>query len=213
MASFPENNFPSSRLLSDRSTAARIRELVRSHSTPPDDIPLPISELSQELLRYDVEISRCEDEILKFRTHMGRVESERAALKDYLVGCRGLLAPIRRMPTEVLVAIFALCADDLCDDARWRAIERLAQKPLLTLSQVCVRWHQVALETPTLWDTLVLQEMDRTATPEMVEKELRLLRIFLDRGKDCPLHLVLHINIPPLLELLTKHSERWKTAD
>ncbi|KAJ7234633.1 hypothetical protein B0H12DRAFT_996262, partial [Mycena haematopus] len=98
------------------------------------------------------ELSGCEDEILKLRTHMRRVESERAALKDYLVDCRGLLAPIRRMPTEVLVIIFALCADDPCADPRWQAIiERLGQKPLLTLSQVCVRWHQVALGTPTLW--------------------------------------------------------------
>ncbi|KAJ7265366.1 hypothetical protein B0H12DRAFT_974405, partial [Mycena haematopus] len=145
--------------------------------------------LSQELLRYDDEISRCEDEILKLRTHMRRVESERAALKDYLVDCRGLLAPIRRMPTEVLVAIFALFADDLRDDSQWRAVERLAQTTLLTLSQVCVRWHQVALGTPTLWDTLVLRGVDRT--PEMVEKAVRLLGIFLDRGEDCPLHLVI----------------------
>ncbi|KAJ6519096.1 hypothetical protein C8R45DRAFT_1085152 [Mycena sanguinolenta] len=87
---------------------------------------------------------------------MKRVESERAALEAYGVDCHGPLAPIRRMPTEVLVAIFPLCADDLCDDIRWRAIERLAQKPLLTLSQVSKRWHDIALGTPTLWDRLVL---------------------------------------------------------
>ncbi|KAJ6519098.1 hypothetical protein C8R45DRAFT_12510 [Mycena sanguinolenta] len=130
-----EKKFPSSHLLPDCATAARIRELLRSHSTTqPDRIP-SIPELSQELLRYDDEISRCEDEISRLRTHMKRVESERTALKAYGADCHCLLAPIRRMPTEVLVAIFALCADDLCDDFRWRAIERLAQKPLLTLSR------------------------------------------------------------------------------
>ncbi|KAJ6515238.1 hypothetical protein C8R45DRAFT_810825, partial [Mycena sanguinolenta] len=79
------------------------------------------------------------DEISRLRTHMMRVEPERTVFKGYLVDCRSLLAPIRRMPNEVLVEIFAFCADDLCDDPRRRAIERLAQKPLLTFSQVCKR--------------------------------------------------------------------------
>ncbi|KAJ7234632.1 hypothetical protein B0H12DRAFT_1142621, partial [Mycena haematopus] len=48
---------------------------------------------------------------------------------------------------------------------------------------------------------------------EFATKALRLLENFLDRGKDCPLHLVIHINVRPFLELLTRHSERWKTAD
>ncbi|KAF7335252.1 F-box domain-containing protein [Mycena sanguinolenta] len=209
---------PSSHLLADSATIVQIRELLRSHSTPPDYILPLISELSQELVRYDDEISRWEDEISRIRPRLRQVESERTALNDYLVDCRSLLAPIRRMPTEVLVAIFALCADHPRDanDRRWKVVQRVAKQPLLILSQVCKRWHDVALKTPALWNTIVLGEFfykHEIRTPEVIEKVLRQLKIVLDRGQNVPLHLVIEVDHPQLLELLARYSERWKTAE
>ncbi|KAF7335253.1 F-box domain-containing protein [Mycena sanguinolenta] len=140
-------------------------------------------------------------------------DSERIALKYYLVDYRGLLAPIRRMPNEVLGEIFGFCADDLCEDPRWRAVERLAQKPLLTLSRVCKRWHDVALGTPGP-DTIILgKELGgpETQTPEMMEKLVRLLEIFLDRGEETSLRLVIWVDNRAMLELFAQYFKWWKT--
>ncbi|KAJ7653037.1 hypothetical protein B0H17DRAFT_865281, partial [Mycena rosella] len=119
-----------------------------------------------EIARYDTEISRV-------KAQLGRLEADHAALHTHYVTCRGLLSPIRRLPSEILVDIFALCAGSFapeCDiggDGQETpvAIEmsRIAQMPLLTASAVCSRWHTIVMGTPTLWDTVELNSVLWTA--------------------------------------------------
>ncbi|KAJ7154060.1 hypothetical protein C8R46DRAFT_808430, partial [Mycena filopes] len=100
----------------------------------------------------------------------------------YLEDCQSLLTPIRRLPSEILVEIFQLC---------WilqRAMTTLAHGPILTLSQVCIRWHSVALGTPSLWNDIVLNGV-LWATPECFDLAMRVLRFALERSANHPLDL------------------------
>ncbi|KAJ7489100.1 hypothetical protein FB451DRAFT_1390274 [Mycena latifolia] len=57
--------------------ATHIRELLRSHSSPPDHLPSIISALSDELARHDGRIEALREEL-------STLEIARAALKAYL---------------------------------------------------------------------------------------------------------------------------------
>ncbi|KAJ7729826.1 hypothetical protein DFH07DRAFT_994465, partial [Mycena maculata] len=124
------------------SVTTHICHLLCSHAPALDDIPTTISDLSEKLARYD-------EEILKLRAHLNRVESDRATIQAHYNNCRGLLAPIWRLPSEILTKIFASC----------ELAKQLASQHLCTVSQVCARWHGIAMGTPKLWDTITLPDI------------------------------------------------------
>ncbi|KAJ7437973.1 hypothetical protein B0H11DRAFT_1634368, partial [Mycena galericulata] len=100
-----------------------------------------------ELARHDGEISR-------LRAQLEIVESDRAALQAHYIACHSFLAPIRRVPAEILTEIFAYCrhhfsTDESLDDEE--AKSRLVQGPLLTLARVCFYWYSITMGTPALW--------------------------------------------------------------
>ncbi|KAJ7834791.1 hypothetical protein B0H14DRAFT_3709052 [Mycena olivaceomarginata] len=43
-------------------------------------------------------------------------------------------------------------------------LERIANAPLLILSQVCSRWHGMAIDTPTFWSTVEVSSVSRHCT-------------------------------------------------
>lgn len=163
----PCSNSPSppvSLLLPDPTTKAQIRELLRSHSPPPAHFTSTISPLSEELARYDDEVAHCENEIVRLRAQLVKAKADRAALKAHRAALKAhhddvssLVSPMRRLPSEFLVSIFTLSAESLRPtNSVSNAMARLAREPLLTVSQVCIRWHRIALGTPTLWNTIDL---------------------------------------------------------
>ncbi|KAJ7670723.1 hypothetical protein DFH06DRAFT_910303, partial [Mycena polygramma] len=98
-----------------------------------------------------------DSEIHALQEVLSRLVSERNALRDYSAECRGLFSPIRRLPSEILVEIFALCRPhrvyvfDIREDWPEDAAQRVAQTHLLHLSRVCYGWHGTVMGTPTLW--------------------------------------------------------------
>ncbi|KAJ6554985.1 hypothetical protein DFH09DRAFT_1166054 [Mycena vulgaris] len=214
-----EHCFPRSPLLRDPPQREKIGEFLRSHLEPPDDVLPKISALSAELTRYDEEIGRLKEQLLQ-------LERDHAVLQADHDDCQSLFAPIRRLPAETLADIFAACLSestpavdvfDTYDNYEAPYFEgcmaRLAQAPLLDLSQVCVRWHGIAMSTPALWSTIQLNAIIWNE-PGHHETVLRLLQVTLERGADSPLTLILenlHFIAPcvPVFELLAQHSGRW----
>ncbi|KAG8976780.1 hypothetical protein FRC05_003130 [Tulasnella sp. 425] len=78
---------------------------------------------------------------------------------------------------------------------------------LLTITQICQWWRQVALDTPRLWNILILNE----------RASLSKLQTWLDRSKAAPLHIYLiqGFRVPSvsvdneLIPLLLQHVNRW----
>ncbi|KAJ7137377.1 hypothetical protein C8R43DRAFT_1020063 [Mycena crocata] len=95
------------------------------------------------------------------------------------------------------------------------AFDRLAQAPLLTLSQVCARWHSIAIDTPSLWTDIFLSSQ-LWHTPSTTETAFNLLQSALERGKSYPLTVFLTNDDLPVpqstLSLIAAHSQRWRAV-
>ncbi|KAJ7824451.1 hypothetical protein B0H14DRAFT_2186756, partial [Mycena olivaceomarginata] len=154
-----------------------------------------------------------DEQATRLKAHLTSTESDRSKLKAHYDSCRGLLAPVRRLPPELLVKIFALCRATtpvLPPNFYSKLLSRLVHQHLLTISQVCARWRDLTLGTPTLWDTITLHEELWSGDRDRVEKVLAFLNLALERGGRSLLKLEASGNIPELaLRLLATHSERW----
>ncbi|KAJ3859712.1 hypothetical protein EV359DRAFT_86111 [Lentinula novae-zelandiae] len=91
-----------------------------------------LSEPQQELSRLETEISRVQ-------VILDDLQSQRAEVKSYVETHRGLLAPIRRLPVEVLTEIFVLCLS-----TERYPVRSLREAPLL-LTMICRHWREVTL--------------------------------------------------------------------
>ncbi|KAJ7141734.1 hypothetical protein C8R43DRAFT_587413 [Mycena crocata] len=202
-------------VLPEVTARAHIRDLLRSHANPPGHILSTLSALSDELWEYDLEIAR-------LTAKLTRMQADRAVLQAHYTDCCGLFAPIRRLPAEILLEIFRLCWSsfkdasdnlDMRDYPKATDLSLLANSPVLALSQVCARWHSIAMSAGILWDTIELDE-SIWAPPSRTETIMDLLRAALTRGGECPLRVIVYgANPPPALELLAQHSERWRKAE
>ncbi|KAJ7902271.1 hypothetical protein B0H13DRAFT_2335699 [Mycena leptocephala] len=134
----------------------------------------------------------------------------------------GLATPIRRLPVEIIAEIFglsmAVSEQDYIGHRTYPAIalNRLAHLSLLKVSQVCARWHSIAMGTPSLWTKIHL-DTALWRSPITTSKAMGLLQSTLARGGHCPLT-VLVTNAAdwpshgPALKLLARHSTRWRAA-
>ncbi|KAJ7488511.1 hypothetical protein B0H11DRAFT_2012933 [Mycena galericulata] len=202
-----------------------IRELLRAHAEPPEHLESTISELSAELTRYDNERARYDKEITRLRAVLSAVESERAtlltehaALQAHYDDCQGLSlrSPVRRLPVEILLAIFRMCSKPFPSTVALRAHRekhRQAHAPLFAVCQVCARWHDIVMGTASLWSTIDFPEsVWENPRPE---KMMTLLKTVIVRGAGSALHVVLPSRgtaSTNAVNLLVKHSQRWETA-
>lgn len=86
-------------------------------------------------------------------------------LQKELEGRLAWVAPWRRVPTDILSIIF-----EYCNREDW--------KSSLMLTAVSTRWRAIVLSTPRAWSYVDTKEC----------KNYRIVRTYLDRGGQCPLH-------------------------
>ncbi|KAJ7108837.1 hypothetical protein C8R43DRAFT_184470 [Mycena crocata] len=96
------------------------------------------------LARYDTEIER-----------LKKTLQDRSMLKDHVYGCQAAL-PIRRLPPEILVEIFAPSSFSSSSPPKTKALDDLAKFDLLQLSQVWSYWHTLVMDTPSLWSHIAV---------------------------------------------------------
>ena len=165
---------------------SRIRDLLRSHSPPPHNVSSTVSVLADELDKHDHE---------QLKDELSRLVSRRSSLAAYHRDCRSLLAPIRRLPSEILIEIFQLCRPSSSEpdfsrspDLTYCAMAHLAQDSMLQVSQVCILWHALVMGTPSLWNTISLHASTLQGTPRQCESTLELLRLAFQRSGPSPLN-------------------------
>ncbi|KAJ7635648.1 hypothetical protein DFH06DRAFT_660771 [Mycena polygramma] len=180
-----------------------IRALLRSQLPPPDSIAESMPAIHEELVQG-------ENEMLRLKAQLADAEARHAILKEHYELGHGLFAPIRCLPSEILLRIFEDCQipTDDPDSAEPRMSSRV--------SQVCIRWHEIVMGTPTLWNNIELDSSQLGASRARVRKVVKVLKAVLDRGGNTPLTFDLSIldgkYFAGVLELLAEHCERWKTA-
>ena len=86
------------------------------------------------LVSTEPHLSVVEEELVVLRRSVSQLERQRKALTRRLGIWRTFLAPVRRLPVEILSRIFELAWDP------WCVYDRLFCTPLI-LSAVCKRWR------------------------------------------------------------------------
>ncbi|KAJ7496394.1 hypothetical protein FB451DRAFT_1549558 [Mycena latifolia] len=195
-----------------------IRRAARNcteQSSPPRDgrDARIIAAAPTELARYDRELERL-DAIFE------QITEGRRTLQLLYDQCMSIVdAPVRRLPTEILVEIFHICAaQDSKSPSRepipahfWeseakRELRRVAGGDLVSLEQVCVGWQRLVLGTPSLWSTITL--------------DLRCWADPVDAHRAFWLHQDMVPAAPPgsgpcdsyALGILAQTSDRWRAA-
>lgn len=118
---------------------------------------------------------------------------------------KGLLAPVHRLPDEILVHILHFCAID--PDPCWT-------NPPWVVAHVSRKWRVVALSFPTIWG--VVPPVKISMKDKGKKFILRLMEL-LRRSGEQPLSI--HISSDednvvdhPIVQILITHCARWRTA-
>ncbi|KIJ52745.1 hypothetical protein M422DRAFT_25811 [Sphaerobolus stellatus SS14] len=130
----------------------------------------------------------------------------------YLYNQRSLVAPVQKLPDELLIHIFSEC--------RWTTRYNQLGIPNIVpddvtrwlFSGVCRRWRRVALSVGTLWSCI-----DFVPDSEDPLKRLDKFRTCLTRSGNAPLEIQYWsggdpTGDEPIVKLLLESSHRWKSA-
>ncbi|KAJ7661310.1 hypothetical protein DFH06DRAFT_372835 [Mycena polygramma] len=209
--------FKSSPLLPDSGHASELRQILHSNMVPSSSVSASLRDV---IHRAPAELERYDAEIHRISLSLSELVSQRVALESHVDVCRGVLSPVRRLPMELLAEIFEMSTAPfkdrkLANSATPRAEQDgLGKYDLLQLSQVCSRWHSVALGTSRLWSTIAL-DTECWRRPLSQAKALSLIACALERSQAHLLTVGLWLeagdwHARKVMELLGPHAERWQ---
>ncbi|KAK0438951.1 hypothetical protein EV421DRAFT_2021031 [Armillaria borealis] len=167
-------------------------------------------------------------EALKFLTNLMRklqlldfLVSERDQAASNISDAKSLLHPTRRLPDDVLRAVFRACtksADEAFDATLILTVDIESVQPNQspwTVSCVCQHWRTVAIHTGELWSLIEL-DLDNGPEDEELAKNrvFRLgLSLFRSNGHDLSIRLYGKKSVPgvcPILQILLPTAPYWK---
>ncbi|KAF7289634.1 F-box domain-containing protein [Mycena chlorophos] len=178
--------------------------ILHSNEAPTDhqrrDVQRSIGDAYQEL-------NSIQNELFELQCAITRIQSREIALHNFIFDHSPVIAPIRRIPNEILCEIFSHCVQS--------GTHMNAPNPsgmALTLTLVCRKWRRVALSYPLLWRKLRLQCTPQTCLPGFCFCEPRSW-LHLDRSAAAPLQIAIDAYSSAtgkrLLDVLLSHSYRW----
>ncbi|EAU85086.1 hypothetical protein CC1G_08059 [Coprinopsis cinerea okayama7 len=122
-----------------------------NNGLPPDLIPRCTSHLSkmEELVAGKTqEVAQLQDQVNQLIRQIQRAQSEQKVFQDEYTICSSLLAPIRRVPSEILSLIFLHLLG--CP----KKLRRDYVIQLRDIQRVCKKWRDAAYSTTALWSGL-----------------------------------------------------------
>jgi hypothetical protein len=168
--------------------------------------PAQTREFSKTIGEMEADIARVDCEMFRLQEAMDHMQNERRKLESSLDEYRSLVAPIRRIPPEMLSEIFLHC---LMDDTEIL----VAEAPLL-LSFVCRRWRTVAISTPQLWSSVCVKSIRKGSI------SIEMLQIWLLRSCNSPLTLSVNaesfddvVVARSYINALIPHCRRWQDVE
>ena len=196
---------------------------LQNNQAPSEDETREIKALKaiplKEISIIDVEIERIEGILTSLK-------QKRAHIQDCIDDFSTILAPVRRLPLDVLSVIFGHCLA-----THRNPVMRASEAPIL-LTRICRDWRSIALSIPRLWSRLYIPTMrkvrprhyHREALPYVLEGERRMearteeVQRWLRLSSACPLSITLMssrdpISHPPLLDSIIQSSRRWQQLE
>ena len=193
---------------------------LQNNQAPSEDETNEIKSLRaiplKEVSIIDVEIERVEG-------ILNSLKRKRAHIQESIDDFNTILAPVRRLSTDVLGVIFNHCLA-----THRNSVMSASEAPIL-LTQICHDWRSIALSIPRLWSRLYIPTWGRTlhSRPEVLpyfleEPEKRRMEArteevqrWLRLSAACPLSITMMpagdpFSHPPLLDVIVQSSRRWQ---
>ncbi|KAJ3570780.1 hypothetical protein NP233_g4174 [Leucocoprinus birnbaumii] len=166
------------------------------------------------------ELQTLEDEISRLQEQSNRLSDRKQAIANFVNNHRALLAPLNRLPHDILQEVFYYCLP-----VAHNSIMSANQLPLL-LGRVCSRWRQVLYSTPMLWTSIhIVANAPPSPVPQRSQSaRLDAIEAWLSRSGVLPLSISLfhdfsspyapaaaESQIPPELTIVLSHAHRWRS--
>ncbi|KAF4567239.1 hypothetical protein EYR36_010857 [Pleurotus pulmonarius] len=146
-----------------------------------------------------------EAELQAAESYIVHVREARRKVQEHFAQYKTVLAPIRRIPSEILAEIFVATIDDarLCDPLD------NDEMPWL-LGRVCHSWKLVSESTPKLWSRI---RVELKFVSPLATRSRCLIHTFIQRAAQHPLKLQIDFSYHdahPIINLLTACSPQWE---
>ncbi|KAK0452992.1 uncharacterized protein EV420DRAFT_1766064 [Desarmillaria tabescens] len=190
----------------------------RQLQTRSDYVPsaADVCQIKESLSAIEKEVHRYDDELFRLYTLVAQREAEQRELKLNAEKCRSILAPIRRLPNEMLSEIFAQCCKEGDEDVNCMSDTRTLSA--LSISLVCSRWRTLAISTKSLWAVFSITPTDVSTF------SMQCLRMYISRSGDVPLTIQVpntYVNVPAaalagasqFYNVLLDAAPRWRKIE
>ncbi|KAJ6455425.1 hypothetical protein C8R45DRAFT_1082475 [Mycena sanguinolenta] len=169
--------------------------------------PVPLTQTFEAQAKILIKAS--EDNIARIESQIRDLERLRDQERGNIARLRMAIAPVSKLPAELLAEIFLLVRDD--DYLFWR--KRIIQR-VQALCQVCAYWRRVAHTTPRLWTERLTINLAKTPTAAYVSHVKEWL------GRSAPIQIPVDLKISskgvdagPLIDVMTNIVHRWGSAN
>ncbi|KAJ6573488.1 hypothetical protein DFH09DRAFT_388978, partial [Mycena vulgaris] len=150
-----------------------------------------IIEIQSLLVEPALQLKCLDDEITELQKAVEKLRDERDKLAAYVDAHRALISPFRRLPLDIIQALFMACIP-----THRNCVMSAREAPVL-LGRICSSWRTISLSTPRLWSRLHIVEPNRSYPPpdspfeEKLAQRLEITKMWLGRSGQCPLSISL----------------------
>ncbi|KAJ6498739.1 hypothetical protein C8R45DRAFT_979681 [Mycena sanguinolenta] len=161
----------------------------------PPDAELP--QIEALLVEPRLKLQSLDEEIAVLRQALDQLAEERDNLSTYVEAHQALLSPVRRLPIDIIGAIFMACLPT------HRNCAMSAQEAPVLLGRICSSWRAISLEMPQLWSRLHIVEptpskfVSSEDYSAKVAQRLEVAHTWLRRSGTCPLSISLESKLDP----------------
>ena len=192
--------------LIERHSDETLRAILRS--TPFVPYGADAEAIQEDIADAKSELEWLQDEIALAMARVRQLKNQRQPIQSYIKLREAIFAPVRQLPTEILLEIFLIASPSV-------SITAIAGFPW-KLGHVCGRWRDVVLSSPKLWSYIDLGFLDKHISNRRGVQACNVLKLCLARSGQHPLsiHVRAHkqnVKISrDIVKIALQVRNRWK---
>ncbi|KAJ7755450.1 hypothetical protein B0H16DRAFT_1540467, partial [Mycena metata] len=188
--------------------AAPAPDFICTNDLPPDSA---IVGTRREIAVAETGIAHVEEKMADLERVIDQLRLRRQGLRVFIADHCRVIAPIRRLPMELLSEIFSHCVER--DAYKWDPTTNVEW----ILVQVSRAWRAVSISMPQIWNRISISD---ASAPKNVDLKAA-LSLQLERSAHCPLTVDLHLDFRfcsserrmSVLEPLFSARDRWQCVN
>jgi hypothetical protein len=175
-----------------------------------EELQATLVSVEEEVETADEEIEAAEEAFRKLSLALRRCITRKAEILKAASNAKSLVAPIRILPPDILLEIFAL----VCDEVVFLGPVPCATKiPGLRIASVCSLWRSLVISSGRMWSNITVT-LRTDMVSDLSDHQVEALRWVLDMSNDATLTIKVtlhHRTSSAVLPIFQTHSRRWKS--